>query len=58
MIVHPARLELASSEPESDILSIELRVLKTLLKLKRCFRPAQSYKILFNERFYFRNIFF
>ena len=24
--VHPARFELASSEPESDILSIELRV--------------------------------
>ena len=24
--VHPARIELASSEPESDILSIELRV--------------------------------
>ena len=27
-IVHPARIELASSEPESDILSIELRVQK------------------------------
>lgn len=43
-IVHPARIELASSEPESDILSIELRVQKLF---ERDIIPVQRNGLIF-----------